>query len=80
MAELDRGVLGPLVGVLDHPSGPPRHQGHVQGVSVRCLTPEVQVLCHAHGYVPTEKDFRDMELLRARFGVELPPNLRREKV
>ena len=54
-------------------------QGVVQGVSVRCLTPEVQVLCHAHGYVPTEKDLRDMELLRARFGVELPRHLRRNK-
>ena len=54
-------------------------RGLVQGVSVRCLSPEVQVLCHAHGYVPTEKDLRDMELLRARFGVELPPHLRRNK-
>ena len=50
-------------------------RGVVQGVSVRCLSPEVQVLCHAHGYVPTEKDLRDMELLQARFGVELPPHL-----
>jgi len=55
-------------------------RGVVQGVSVRCLSPEVQVLCHAHGYVPTEKDLRDMELLQARFGVELPPHLRRKKV
>jgi lincosamide nucleotidyltransferase A/C/D/E len=52
-------------------------RGVVQGVSVRCLSPEVQVLCHAHGYAPTEKDFRDMELLQERFGVELPPRLRR---
>lgn len=52
-------------------------QGMVQGVRVRCLSPEVQVLCHAHGYVPTEKDFGDMELLRARLGVELPPHRRR---
>lgn len=52
-------------------------QGVIQGVRVRCLSPEVQVLCHAHGYIPTEKDFRDMEQLRARFGVELPPQLRR---
>jgi hypothetical protein len=52
----------------------------VQGVSVRCLSPEVQVLCHAHGYVPTEKDLRDMELLKERFGVELPPHLRCNKV
>jgi hypothetical protein len=33
---------------------------------------------HAHGYVPKEKDLRDMELLKARFGVELPPHLRRQ--
>ena len=55
-------------------------RGEVQGVRVRCLSPEVQVLCHAHGYVPTEKDLRDMELLQARFGVELPPHLRRNDV
>lgn len=52
--------------------------GVVQGIGVRCLSPETQVLCHAHGYAPTEKDVRDMELLRARFGVELPPHLRRD--
>jgi lincosamide nucleotidyltransferase A/C/D/E len=55
-------------------------QGTVHGMRVRCLSPEVQVLCHAHGYVPTEKDFRDMGLLQARFGVELPAHLRRSKV
>jgi lincosamide nucleotidyltransferase A/C/D/E len=52
-------------------------RGLVQGMSVRCLSPETQVLCHAHGYIPTEKDFQDMELLQARFGVELPPQLQR---
>ena len=52
-------------------------RGVVAGMTVRCLSPTVQVLCHAHGYVPVEKDFRDMELLRERFGVELPPQLRR---
>ena len=54
--------------------------GVVQGISARCLSPETQVLCHAHGYIPTEKDFQDMELLQARFGVELPPHLRRNKI
>ena len=52
-------------------------RGVVDGLHVRCLTPTVQVLCHAHGYVPVEKDFRDMELLKERFGVELPPQLQR---
>jgi len=49
-------------------------RGVVRGSGVRCLSPEIQVLCHAHGYVPVEKDLRDMELLQARFGVELPPH------
>lgn len=52
-------------------------RGWIEGSEVACLTPSVQVLCHAHGYEPVEKDFRDMENLHARFGVELPPQLRR---
>jgi lincosamide nucleotidyltransferase A/C/D/E len=54
-------------------------RGVVEGRRVRCLSPEAQVLCHAHGYEPVEKDFRDMELLRQRFGVELPPQLQRPR-
>jgi lincosamide nucleotidyltransferase A/C/D/E len=53
-------------------------RGEILGFNVRCLSPEVQVLCHAHGYVPKKKDLRDMELLEARFGVELPSHLRRQ--
>jgi len=52
-------------------------QGLVGGMNVRCLSPIAQVLCHAYGYMPTEKDFRDMKLLEERFGIELPPQLRR---
>jgi lincosamide nucleotidyltransferase A/C/D/E len=51
-------------------------RGAINGMSVRCLSPTTQMLCHANGYVPTEKDLRDMELLRRRFGVDLPPQLR----
>jgi lincosamide nucleotidyltransferase A/C/D/E len=51
-------------------------RGRIEEMTVRCLSPATQVLCHAHGYEPTEKDFRDMELLRERFGVELPTQLR----
>jgi lincosamide nucleotidyltransferase A/C/D/E len=57
----------------EHLSG----RGKVGALTVRCLTPEAQVLCHAYGYVPAEKDYHDMELLEERFGVELPPQLRR---
>lgn len=53
--------------------------GSVGGSSVRCLSPEAQVSCHAQGYTPSEKDLRDMELLHRRFGVELPPTLRRSR-
>jgi len=53
-------------------------RGSVGGRDVRCLTAEVQVLCHATGYTPTKKDINDMERLRARFGVVLPVHLRRQ--
>jgi lincosamide nucleotidyltransferase A/C/D/E len=49
--------------------------GRVADREVRCLTPEVQMLCHT-GYEPSEKDFREMRLLRQRFGVELPEEYR----
>jgi hypothetical protein len=41
------------------------------------LSPEVQVLCHAHGYEPDTDDFNDMAALQQRFGVELPDHLKR---
>ena len=50
----------------------------VEDVPVRCLSPTTQVFCHAHGYVPIEKDFRDMELLQQHFVLELPPQLKQE--
>jgi lincosamide nucleotidyltransferase A/C/D/E len=46
--------------------------GRVAGRAVRCLSPEVQVLVH-DGYELTEKDYRELDLLHERFGVELPP-------
>lgn len=52
-------------------------EGRVGDKRVRCLTPEAQVICHAYGYTPAEKDYRDMELLAERFHLELPPQLRR---
>lgn len=55
-------------------------QGAIDGFPVRCLSPATQVLCHAHGYEPIEKDLRDMELLHQRFGVELPPQLQRRRI
>jgi len=51
-------------------------RGVVAGRACRCLSAEAQVLGHAQGYEPTEKDRRDMRLLADRFGVELPAYLR----
>jgi len=51
-------------------------RGFVNGQAVKCLSATTQVLCHADGYVATEKDLRDMALLRRRFGVELPAHLK----
>jgi lincosamide nucleotidyltransferase A/C/D/E len=43
-------------------------RGTVLGREVRCLTPEVQVLCHA-GYELDDDDLADLAALRARFDV-----------
>jgi lincosamide nucleotidyltransferase A/C/D/E len=46
--------------------------GVIGGRRVRCLTPEVQVLCHA-GYELQESDAHDMRALHERFGIDLLP-------
>jgi lincosamide nucleotidyltransferase A/C/D/E len=51
-------------------------RGVIGGRPVRCLTPEVQVLHHL-GYEPDEKDFQDIPLLCAHFGLPLPEPYRR---
>jgi lincosamide nucleotidyltransferase A/C/D/E len=49
-------------------------RGSVDGTSVRCLSPAVQVLVHA-GYELTGKDYRELYLLWERFGVKPPDEL-----
>jgi lincosamide nucleotidyltransferase A/C/D/E len=43
-------------------------EGSVAGREVRCLTPEVQILCHA-GYEFDDGDLHDLAVLRQRFGI-----------
>jgi lincosamide nucleotidyltransferase A/C/D/E len=50
-------------------------RGTVGGREIRCLTAEVQVLCHA-GYELDDEDRRDMRALHETFGVELLPGQR----
>ncbi len=48
-------------------------RGRVESREVRCLTADVQMLCHATGYTPGETDIHDMRLLNARLGTALVP-------
>jgi len=47
-------------------------RGKIPERHVQCMSPEVQVICHAD-YELDENDRRDMRALRDRFGVELLP-------
>src|ERR671932_1413076 len=47
-------------------------RGRVNARTVRCLTAEVQMLCHV-GYTPDADDYHDILLLHIRFGLDLPP-------
>ncbi len=49
-----------------------RGRGTIFGQTVQCLTPEVQMFLSHASYELTEKDFREMEALHKRFGVEYP--------
>ena len=52
--------------------------GSVLGQRMRCLTAETQMfLCHT-GYELSEKDFREMDALHQRFGVEYPPEYQKQ--
>src|SRR5258708_2758354 len=52
-------------------------RGTVDANAVRGIAPDAEVLGHADGSAPTTKAIEDMERLRVRFGVELPPHLGR---
>jgi lincosamide nucleotidyltransferase A/C/D/E len=45
--------------------------GRVGDRVVRCLTADVQMLCHSTGYEPDEIDAKDMRLLHERLGTAL---------
>jgi lincosamide nucleotidyltransferase A/C/D/E len=55
--------------------------GRITGFPVRCITPEMQMLCHA-GYELPQEQLRDLKRLHEKFGVEYlveycPPGTRR---
>jgi lincosamide nucleotidyltransferase A/C/D/E len=44
-------------------------EGMIGGFAVRCLSPEMQMLCHT-GYELPDEQVRDLQLLQERFGVK----------
>ena len=52
--------------------------GRVLNREVRCLTPEVQVLCHA-GYEPHRSSYDDVHALCGRFGIPVPREYRGQR-
>jgi len=69
-------------GLQPQPSGktfryPPEGfaSGSIASRPVRCISAEVQILCHL-GYEPKEKDVHDILSLHHAFGVELPSSYR----
>lgn len=55
-----------------YPPGSLSAPGRIDGASVPCATPELQLLFHSH-YEPREHDRRDMAALAERFELPLPP-------
>lgn len=49
-------------------------EGVITGVTVQCLTPEMQMVCHT-GYELPEKHLGDVERLHEKFGVAYPGEL-----
>ena len=46
-------------------------EGTISGIAVRCLSPEMQMLCHT-GYELPDEQLRDLERLHEKFGVDYP--------
>jgi lincosamide nucleotidyltransferase A/C/D/E len=50
--------------------------GMIDRLAVQCMSPENQMFCHT-GYVLPDYQWRDLELLHAKFGIEYPNELSR---
>ena len=66
------GVQTGLAGeAFDYPPGSLDADGEIEGRSVRCATPDLQLAFHSH-YEPREHDRSDMAALADEFGLSLP--------
>lgn len=53
-------------------------KGVIDGIEVKCLTPEAQVMYH-QGYQQKEKDVQDVMLLCKTFGIEIPEEYKNKR-
>lgn len=52
--------------------------GTINGIAVKCISLEYVVKFHEN-YKPKEKDYKDIEALCSKFGLELPGNYKRDR-
>ncbi|MCX7121662.1 MAG: GNAT family N-acetyltransferase [Gammaproteobacteria bacterium] len=71
-------IYGPAEKGLFYPAESLLAQGCIDGVTVRCLTPEYQIESHL-GYKPSEKDFKDVRALCEKFNIECPKEYQNSK-
>lgn len=65
------GIYGPAENGELYPVNALGGQGSIGGVPVRCISPEFQMSSHT-GYDFGKKDYRDLQALADRFGLDLP--------
>jgi|GEM_PF-391866 len=63
---------GKVVFGVEYPFESLQGTGRINGLPVRCITPEWMVKFHT-GYPLDEGDYHDVRLLCERFGIEMPP-------
>lgn len=71
IAEDGRGVYGPLAEGVAYPAAALLGRGEIEGVAVRCLSPEYQLESHT-GYELRAKDIADVRHLAEAFGLAEP--------
>lgn len=69
--EDQNGLYGPLEKGVMYPAGSLTGTGMIDGVMVKCISPEYLVQFHT-GYKPRETDWMDVTALCARFDLPLP--------
>ncbi len=65
------GIYGPPQDNLMYPADSLTGTGTISGCVVRCISPQWMVKFHS-GYELTEKDYRDVSALCAKYGIALP--------